>query len=114
MFFSVPCMRPDYTRSVFSPKLGIVVQDFTHQLFDQLLADHAVLAAGSSATVFAMATMAQCHDLPRIKTFPSNNYVRTRWDRSTPSFNARPPGLLDAIQGNPRPWIVFCFTLSRV
>ena len=29
-----------------------------------------------------MATMARCHDLPRIKTFPSNNYVRTQWDRS--------------------------------
>ena len=24
-----------------------------------------------------------CHDLPRIKTFRSNNYLRTRWDRST-------------------------------
>src|SRR5258705_92700 len=24
-----------------------------------------------------------CHHLPRTKTYRSNNYVRTRWDRST-------------------------------
>ena len=29
-----------------------------------------------------------CHDLPRIRTLASNNYVRTRWDRSTAKYAA--------------------------
>jgi hypothetical protein len=31
------------TCRVFSTKLGVVVHNFTHQLFDQLLADHVIL-----------------------------------------------------------------------
>ena len=60
-------------RCVFSTKLRIVVHDFARQLFDQLLAITPSRREVSSATVLAMATMAQCHDLPRIKTFRSNN-----------------------------------------
>ena len=41
----MPCMRPDCTRRVFSTKLSIIVHNFTLQLFDQLLPDHAILAA---------------------------------------------------------------------
>ena len=43
---SVPCVRPDRTCCIFSTILRIVVHDFARQLFDQLLADHAILAAG--------------------------------------------------------------------
>ena len=47
--------------------------------------------------------MAQCHDLPRINTFRSNNYVRKRWDRSTEfSEAAIAIGLIYA-QASPRP-----------
>ena len=42
---SVPRMRPDFTYRMFSTKLRVIVHNFTHQLFDQLLADQAVLAA---------------------------------------------------------------------
>ena len=42
--FSVPRVRPDSTCRVFSTILRIVVHDFARQLFDQLLADHAILA----------------------------------------------------------------------
>ena len=42
--FSVPCVRPNSTCRVFSTILRIVVHDFARQLFDQLLADHAILA----------------------------------------------------------------------
>ena len=43
---SVPRMRPNFTCRMFSTKLRVIVRNFAHQLFDQLLADHAVLAAG--------------------------------------------------------------------
>ena len=33
----MPCMRCCRARCVFSPKLGIIIQDFARQLFDQLL-----------------------------------------------------------------------------
>jgi hypothetical protein len=45
MCFSVPCMRPDRTCRVLSTKLVIVVHNFTHQLFDQVLADRTILTA---------------------------------------------------------------------
>ena len=42
----MPCMRCCRARCVFlSPKLGIIIQDFARQLFDQLLADQAILMA---------------------------------------------------------------------
>ena len=41
---SVPYVRPDCTCCIFSTILRIVVHDFARQLFDQLLADHAILA----------------------------------------------------------------------
>ena len=34
----MPCMRCCRAHGVFSPKLGIIIQDFARQLFDQLLA----------------------------------------------------------------------------
>jgi hypothetical protein len=37
-------MRPDYTRSVFSPELSIIVHNFAHKLLDQFLADSCHLA----------------------------------------------------------------------
>ena len=43
MPFSVPRMRPNCACR-FSTKLGVLVHDFARQLFDQLLADHAILA----------------------------------------------------------------------
>ena len=42
---SVPCVRPDCTCSVFSTKLRIIVHNFTHQPFDQLVTDQAILTA---------------------------------------------------------------------
>jgi hypothetical protein len=42
----VPRMRPDCTCRVFSTKLGVVVHNFVHQLFDQLLSDRTLLLAG--------------------------------------------------------------------
>ena len=44
----MPCMRCCRARCVFSPKLGIIIQDFARQLFDQLLADQAILMAGGA------------------------------------------------------------------
>ena len=44
----MPCMRRCRARCVFSPKLGIIIQDFARQLFDQLLADQAILMAGGA------------------------------------------------------------------
>ena len=41
-------MRCCRARCVFSPKLGIIIQDFARQLFDQLLADQAILMAGGA------------------------------------------------------------------
>ena len=38
-------MRSDCTTSVFSTKLRIIVHNFVHQLFDQLLADRSILLA---------------------------------------------------------------------
>ena len=35
-------------RCVFSPKLGIIIQDFARRLFDQLLAEQAILMAGGA------------------------------------------------------------------
>ena len=43
---SVPRVRRVRTGSVVSPKLGVVFHYFAHQLFDQLLADQAILARG--------------------------------------------------------------------
>jgi hypothetical protein len=43
---SVPSVRAAYTCRVVATKLSVIVHDFTHQLFDQVLADHTVLAAG--------------------------------------------------------------------
>ncbi len=43
---SVPCVRRVRTGSVVATKLGVIFHYFAHQLLDQLLADHAVLAAG--------------------------------------------------------------------
>jgi hypothetical protein len=42
-------MRPDCTCSLFSTKLGVIAHDFAHQLFDQLLADHAVFTPFSGS-----------------------------------------------------------------
>ena len=36
-------MRADYTCRVFSPELGIIIHNFTPQLFDQSLANQPVL-----------------------------------------------------------------------
>ena len=44
----MPCMRCCRACCVFSPKLGIIIQDFARQLFDQLLADQAILMAGGA------------------------------------------------------------------
>ena len=44
----MPCMRCCGARWVFSPKLGIIIQDFARQLFDQLLADQAILMANGA------------------------------------------------------------------
>jgi hypothetical protein len=45
--FLVPCLRPDCAlRGVFMAKLSIIVHNFTHQVFDQLLSHRAVLLAG--------------------------------------------------------------------
>ena len=44
----MPCMRCCRARCVFSPKLGIIIQDFARQLFDQLLAEQAILMAGGA------------------------------------------------------------------
>jgi hypothetical protein len=41
------------------------------------------LAQPRRVLVRASSAVVTCHHLPRIKTFPSNNYVQTRWDRST-------------------------------
>ena len=38
----------DHICSVFSTKLSIIVHDFARQLFDQLLADQAILMAGGA------------------------------------------------------------------
>ena len=46
----MPCMRCCRACCVFSPKLGIIIQDFARQLFDQLLADQAILMAGGDAS----------------------------------------------------------------
>ncbi len=38
-------VRAALTCGFFPTKLGIIVHDFPHQLFNQLLADHAILTA---------------------------------------------------------------------
>lgn len=41
----VPCNGPDCTCSVVATKLCVIIHNFAHQPFDQLLADRTVLAA---------------------------------------------------------------------
>ena len=41
----VPCNGPDCTRSVVPTKLCVIIHNFAHQPFDQLLTDRPVLAA---------------------------------------------------------------------
>ena len=52
-------------RSSFATKLSIMVHDSCWRITPSW-------PEVSSATVLAMATMAQCHDLPRINTLRSN------------------------------------------
>ncbi len=39
-------MRPDCTCRVLATKLSVIVHNFAHQLFDQMLSDRAILAGG--------------------------------------------------------------------
>ena len=80
---SVPRMRPDFTYRIFSTKLRVIVHNFTHQLFDQLLADHAVLAAGFQVAGYDAGEFAPRKSSPAHPGgfTPSNRPHRLSWLR---------------------------------
>jgi hypothetical protein len=108
---SVPRVRPDCSCSVFSTKLDIVVHDFAHQLFDQLLADHGISAiyfrddhcdgdnrAVSRFNAAPLLCVTICHELKHSHQIITSEHggtdrllLLTLDPRFSHTFRARPP-----------------------